>query len=663
VSDGGGGDRPGATGMAGRHSAPGTRDELAPGVLMRALGVGVAKEAAAAGEHADPARSAARARLAVAAVSVGTTLLAGVLGPGAGAGAGAGQNSLESRSNVPAVAGAAGSVGSQGDSFVNTRKFGSDVVLGAAAAAAVSMSALAGDAMQWRVADGGNGHWYATTSVSMTWPALRDWCAARGGHLATINNAQEWMWVKQNLPAIEKFVGAYQDHSDPSYSEPNGGWKWVTGEPFLMNSYSSMDDCPGGLEGSCGCVGDGNQDVLFYTGCCNNQLDDVGDGIVGGCDSTSRPGVIEFDADCNSDGIVDYGQILAGTLADINANGIPDSCECAANPGLPACCIGDIVADRVVNGADLGTLLAYWGTRTSGAFSIASDLNNDGRIDGSDLGILLAYWGACQTSNVPAWATLLETQPDPAVVTDAALRAAIAATGLPWRVRDTGTGIEMLLAPPGTFEMGCSQRSTAYDCYSSELPVHQVNLMNAFYIGRYEVTQAQWFAKMGSNPSQFQGATDAATRPVEKVSWTAIQSYLTSTNMRLPTEAEWEFACRAGTNTPFYNGSSDDSTIGALAWYNDNSGGQTHSVGGKAPNALGLHDMLGNVWEWVNDWYGSYSTSTETDPAGPTSGTLRCIRGGAWFDPDTRYLRSSSRGGFSPQFFDTNIGFRVARNP
>jgi formylglycine-generating enzyme required for sulfatase activity len=367
--------------------------------------------------------------------------------------------------------------------------------------------------------------------------------------------------------------------------------------------------------------------------------------------------------DCNGNVIDDRTEVSQGLLPDSNGDGVPDGCQCGAVPELPVCCVGDIVADRVINGADLGTLLAYWGPRTSGSFSIASDLNNDGRIDGSDLGILLAYWGACPTANVPAWATLLETQPDPAVVTDAALRAAIVATGLPWRVRDTGTGIEMLLAPPGTFEMGCSQRSTAYDCYSSELPVHQVNLMNAFYIGRYEVTQAQWFAKMGSNPSQFQGATDAATRPVEKVSWTAIQSYLTSTNMRLPTEAEWEFACRAGTNTPFYNGSSDDSTIGALAWYNDNSGGQTHSVGGKAPNALGLHDMLGNVWEWVNDWYGSYATSTETDPAGPTSGTLRCFRGGAWFDPDTRYLRSSSRGGFSPQFFDTNIGFRVARNP
>jgi formylglycine-generating enzyme required for sulfatase activity len=504
--------------------------------------------------------------------------------------------------------------------------------------------------VQWRVEDGGNGHWYRISANANTWATAAANANSVGAVLADIESEQEdvfiaRLWTVAGL-TDGAWAGGYQTNESCG---PNCGWVWISGKAWsYTNWYTNEPNDFSGPESRLELLPVNSAPKWF----------DAPDSP-----SYVRRSVLEWSADCNSDGIVDYGQILAATLADTNANGIPDSCECVANPGLPACCIGDIVADRVINGADLGTLLAYWGTRTSGSFSIASDLNNDGRIDGSDLGILLAYWGACPTANVPAWATLLETQPDPAVVTDAALRAAIAATGLPWRVRDTGTGIEMLLAPPGTFEMGCSQRSTAYDCYSSELPVHQVNLMNAFYIGRYEVTQAQWFAKMGSNPSQFQGATDAATRPVEKVSWTAIQSYLTSTNMRLPTEAEWEFACRAGTNTPFYNGSSDDSTIGALAWYNDNSGGQTHSVGGKAPNALGLHDMLGNVWEWVNDWYGSYCTSTETDPAGPTSGTLRCIRGGAWFDPDTRYLRSSSRGGFSPQFFDTNIGFRVARNP
>jgi formylglycine-generating enzyme required for sulfatase activity len=371
--------------------------------------------------------------------------------------------------------------------------------------------------------------------------------------------------------------------------------------------------------------------------------------------------VIEWSADCNSDGIVDYGQILAGTLADTNANGVPDSCECSTNPGLPACCIGDIVADRVINGADLGTLLAYWGPRTSGSFSIASDLNNDGRVDGSDLGILLAYWGACPTANVPAWATVIETQPDPAVVTDAALRAAIVATGLPWRVRDTGTGIEMLLVPPGTFQMGCTA-SNLSGCNADESPMHPVTLTQAFYLGRYEVTQSQWVAKLGSNPSNFQGYPDSANRPVEQVTWNAVQAYLGVTGTRLPSEAEWEYACRAGTTTAFNNGSNDDNRAINVAWYVANSLGQTHAVGGKAPNALGFYDMAGNVWEWVNDWYGSsyYSASPSTNPSGPASGTTHVLRGGSWYY-DSGKVRSSNRSTYGGTGAD--FGFRVARNP
>ena len=263
---------------------------------------------------------------------------------------------------------------------------------------------------------------------------------------------------------------------------------------------------------------------------------------------------------------------------------------------------------------------------------------------------------------VPSWATLVEAEPDPAVVTNPALRAAIAATGLAWRVRDTATQIEMLLVPPGTFQMGCTIMSNQYGCPSWEYPVHQVTLTNAFYLGRYEVTQSQWVAKMGSNPSYFQGQSDSASRPVEQVSWNTIQSYLSATSMRLPTEAEWEYACRAGTQTPFYNGSTDDSTVGALAWYSLNSGSQTHAVGGKAANAFGLHDMLGNVWEWVNDWYDTYPSSAETNPTGPVSATSRVIRGGGWANV-TNGVRSSYRGDVTPGYSDRYVGFRVARTP
>jgi formylglycine-generating enzyme required for sulfatase activity len=253
-------------------------------------------------------------------------------------------------------------------------------------------------------------------------------------------------------------------------------------------------------------------------------------------------------------------------------------------------------------------------------------------------------------------------------VTNPALRAAIAASGLAWRVRDSATKIEMLLVPPGTFQMGCIMGSNGYGCDSEELPTHQVTLTNAFYLGRYELTQAQWVATMGSNPSAYRNASaevpsaQVPSRPVERVSWNTIQGYLAATGMRLPTEAEWECACRAGTQTPFYNGSTDDSTVGALAWCCGNASSQTRPVGGKAANALGFHDMLGNVWEWVEDWYGSYSPAPQTDPTGPASASNRVLRGSS-FPNDTNSMRSSYRAFLSPAGTGNQIGFRVARNP
>jgi formylglycine-generating enzyme required for sulfatase activity len=263
------------------------------------------------------------------------------------------------------------------------------------------------------------------------------------------------------------------------------------------------------------------------------------------------------------------------------------------------------------------------------------------------------------------WYTVIEQFVDAAVVTNVAMRNAITASGLPWRVRDNGTNIEMLLVPPGTFTMGCTA-SNQYGCFGVEAPTHSVTLTQAFYLGRYEVTQGQWLAKMGSNPSYFQGAgyPDAANRPVEQVSWNTIQGYLSATGMRLPSEAEWEYACRAGTTTAFNNGSSDDATVGTIAWYWSNSGSQTHAVGGKAANALGLYDMSGNVYEWVNDWYEStyYSVSPSTNPLGPVSGTNRVFRGGSWQDSSFN-VRSSSRNYSTPGNSLSSVGFRVARAP
>jgi formylglycine-generating enzyme required for sulfatase activity len=325
-------------------------------------------------------------------------------------------------------------------------------------------------------------------------------------------------------------------------------------------------------------------------------------------------------------------------------------------------CPADLDASGVVNGADLAGVLAAWGP----CAQCSEDLDGDGVVTGSDLGQVLVAWGECPVT-VPSWATLVEAQPDPAVVTDPALRAAIAATGLAWRVRDTATQVEMLLVPPGTFEMGCIMGSDQYACYSWEQPVHQVTLTNAFYLGRFEVTQSQWVATMGSNPSHFQGQPDSASRPVERVRWDRIQGYLSATGFRLPTEAEWEYACRAGTQTPFYNGSTDDTTAGTLAWWYYNTcqpvtSCGTRPVGGKAANAFGFHDMLGNVWEWVNDWYGLYTADAQTDPTGPVSASFRVLRGGSWLGGPGN-VSSSFRTFLPPDYADYIDGFRVARNP
>ena len=334
-------------------------------------------------------------------------------------------------------------------------------------------------------------------------------------------------------------------------------------------------------------------------------------------------------------------------------------------------CDADLNGDRVVGAADLATVLGAWGACTG----CAADLNRDGAVDAADLGALLSLWGA--SCNPVPWATVLEQAPDPAVVTNSALRNAIAATGLPWRVRDNGTNIEMLLVPAGTFDMGCSA-SVAFACGVDESPVHTVTISNAFYLGRCEVRQSQWSAITGSNPSFFKGAAypNAANRPVEMVSWNAIQGFLTATGMRLPTEAEWEYAYRAGTTTAFHStpsaptGSSDDAFAPGIGWFAGNNGSPgtpawgTKVVGLKAANALGFHDMAGGVIEWMNDLYSDtyYASSPSVNPQGPSTGTGRVIRGGSWVDPSD-FLRASWRDVNVPTTANFCTGFRVARNP
>ena len=197
-------------------------------------------------------------------------------------------------------------------------------------------------------------------------------------------------------------------------------------------------------------------------------------------------------------------------------------------------------------------------------------------------------------------------------------------------------GIEFVWIPPGEFRMG----STSRHADSDEKPVTRVRLTRGFWLGKYEVTQRQWEGVMGSNPSGFNSC--GGDCPVEGFSWNDAQEFIGKLNgrsggrrYRLPTEAEWEYAARAGTTTDTYAGditkpSGNDPVLNRIAWYRENSGGGTHPVGRKAPNAWGLHDMLGNVREWVGDWYGDYSGGTVTDPDGPRSGSVRVNRGGSW---------------------------------
>jgi formylglycine-generating enzyme required for sulfatase activity len=224
--------------------------------------------------------------------------------------------------------------------------------------------------------------------------------------------------------------------------------------------------------------------------------------------------------------------------------------------------------------------------------------------------------------------------------------------------------IEMVRIPSGTFQMGSSDNEQYGNPHES--PAHTVTISKYFYIGKYNVTQGQWQAVMKSNPSEFKKGDNY---PVEKVSWNDCQKFIDKLNkivgvqnfepphvFRLPTEAEWEYACRAGSVTTYYWGDSMDETY---CWHNKNSGKTTHLVGEKKPNAWGLYDMSGNVWEWCQDLYEScLSSSAVIDPIGPAVGSSRVFRGGSWHYYET-YCRSSIRGNDCPTACYRDLGFRL----
>ena len=222
-----------------------------------------------------------------------------------------------------------------------------------------------------------------------------------------------------------------------------------------------------------------------------------------------------------------------------------------------------------------------------------------------------------------------------------------------------GVSFNMIAVKGGTFTMGATSEQ-GDDAYSYEKPTHQVTLSD-YCIGETEVTQELWQAVMGSNPSNFTGNLQ---RPVEKVSWNDCQEFikklnqLTGKTFRLPTEAEWEYAARGGSQSKGYKYAGSN-TIGDVAWYTSNSSSTTHPVKQKQANELGLYDMSGNVWEWCQDWYDSYSSTPQTNPAGPSSGSIRVLRGGSW-NFNAWNCRVSDRNSDTPTYRIHNLGLRLA---
>ena len=196
----------------------------------------------------------------------------------------------------------------------------------------------------------------------------------------------------------------------------------------------------------------------------------------------------------------------------------------------------------------------------------------------------------------------------------------------------------------------------------SEKPGHAVTLTQPFYMGKYDVTQAQYQQLIGTNPSNFKGKDN----PVETVSWDEAQAFckklsaLSHQAVCLPTEAEWEYSCRAGTTTTYYSGDSE-ADLGRVAWYSENSTGMTHPVGQKEPNAFGLYDMHGNVWQWCQDWYAEdyYGKAPAEDPQGPEQGAFRVLHGGSWSIIEPMGCQSAERGRYDPVGRNIEVGFRI----
>jgi formylglycine-generating enzyme required for sulfatase activity len=210
-------------------------------------------------------------------------------------------------------------------------------------------------------------------------------------------------------------------------------------------------------------------------------------------------------------------------------------------------------------------------------------------------------------------------------------------------------GLKYVWIPPGRFVMGCSPGDA--ECGDDERPAHEVAITKGFWLGQTAVTQQAYRRVTGQEPAAHKGANF----PVETVNWEEAKAYCAAIGGRLPTEAEWEYAARAGSTGARYG------NLDEVAWHTGNSGGASHEPGQKPANAFGLYDMLGNVWQWVADWYGPYPSGAQTDPSGAVSSQYRSLRGGSWGSA-TKLVRASYRGWVEPEHRGGKLGIRCAAN-
>jgi len=377
-------------------------------------------------------------------------------------------------------------------------------------------------------------------------------------------------------------------------------------------------------------------------------------------------------------GIADrYDSLLSEAMAALSAGDLPKAEKLAFALTM-------LDERRYEAFAALGVLYARQNkpTQASEAFASAKELAPKGAQALAQLLELAASPRPAQTEVKLSWYEVLAVSPDPKVVIDEDARARMRATNFPWRVRDRRTGIVMLLVPPGTFKMGSSgqerrqapqyvpaEKQSDYERWiTNEFP-HDVVISRPFYLAETELTQAQWLRiarELHSSADEMSGS-DTALLPVERVSWDSCQRFCELSGLRLPSEAEWEYACRAGTSSTFSFGACIDTDQvnydGDYPYGGARAGkgrGRAVACGGLSANPWGFHEMHGNVWEWCQDCYKAMPPLNQDAPTDDAC-DQRVVRGGGW-----RCLamdcRSAARAAVAPSVASVNIGVRLARN-